>query len=54
MLNTTFWSTTKNFDIAKHFMKKNSRRNAYIICESSKTNIDIDYENLNNFNEEEV
>ena len=35
-------------------MKKNSWRNAYIICEGSKTNIDIDYENLNPFNEEEV
>ena len=54
MINTTFWSTTKNFDIAKRFMKNNSWRNAYIICESTKTNIDIDYENLNTFNEEEV
>ena len=54
MINTTFWSTTKNFDIAKRFMKKNSWRNAYIICEDSKTNVDIDCENLNPFNEEEV
>ena len=54
MINTTFWSTTKNFDIAKNFMKKNSWRNAYIICESTKINIDIDYENLNTYNEEEV
>ena len=43
-----------NNNIAKRFMKKNSWRNAYIICEGSKTNIDIDYENLNPFNEEEV
>ena len=54
MINTTFWSTSKNIKIAENFMKKNKWRNAYIICETIKTNIDIDYEQLNPYNEYEV
>ena len=54
MINTTFWSTTKNFAVAENFMEIDSWRNAYILCENTKTNIDIDSENLNPFNEEEV
>ena len=54
MINTTFWSTTKNFKVAEHFMENNSWRNAYIICETMKINIDIDNEKLNPFDEEEV
>ncbi len=54
MINTTFWSTSKNFSIAENFMKKNTWRNAYIICKTVKTNIDIDYEKLNPYNEYEV
>ena len=54
MINTSFWSTTKNFKVAENFMKKNNWRNAFIICENTKTNIDIDREDLNPFDEEEV
>ena len=54
MINITFWSTSKNYNIAKNFMEKNNWRNAYIICKTVKTNIDIDYEKLNPFNEYEV
>ena len=54
MVNTTFWSTTKDFKVAKRFMEKNAWRNAYIICKNSVTNIDIDCEKINPFNEKEV
>ena len=54
VINTTFWSTTKNFNVAENFMKKDYYRNSYIICENTKTNIDIDFEDLNPFNEKEV
>ena len=54
MINTTFWSTSKNLSIAENFMRKNTWRNAYIICKTIKTNIDIDYEKLNPYNEYEV
>ena len=54
MINTTFWSTSKNFNVAENFMRKNIWRNAYIICETFKANIDIDYEKLNPYNEYEV
>ena len=54
MTNTTFWSTPKNYEVAEKFMKNNPWRNSYIICKTAKTNIDIDYENLNPFNEKEV
>ena len=32
MVNTTFWSTSKDFAVAEKFMKKQAWRNAYIIC----------------------
>ena len=54
MVNTTFWSTSKDIKIAEKFMKKNKWRNAFIICDTIKTNIDIDYEKLNPYNEYEV
>ena len=54
MINITFWSTSKNYEVAEKFMKNNPWRNSYIICKTVKTNIDIDYENLNPFNEKEV
>ena len=54
MINTIFWSTSKNFKVAENFMKKNSWRNTFIICDTLKTNIDIDYEKLNPYNEYEV
>ena len=54
MINTTFWSTSKNIKVAENFMKKNKWRNAYIICNALKNNIDIDLEKLNPYNEREV
>ena len=54
MVNTTFWSTSKDFKIAEKFMKGQKWRNSYIICETSKNNIDIDFEKLNPFAEKEV
>ena len=54
VINTTFWSTSKNFEVAKKFMKNNAWRNAYIICDNVKINIDIDLEDVNPFDEEEV
>ena len=50
MINITFWSTSKKFNVADNFMKKNKWRNAFIFCKTIKTNIDIDYEDLNPFN----
>ena len=47
MVNTTFWSTSKEFEVAKKFMKKHDFRNSYIICKTIKNNIDIDFEKLN-------
>ena len=54
MVNTTFWSTSKEFEIAEKFMKKQVWRNSYIICKTIKNNIDIDFEKLNPYNEKEV
>ena len=54
MVNTTFWSTSKDFNVAEDFMKKDIWRNSYIICKTIKNNIDIDTENLNPYFEREV
>jgi hypothetical protein len=54
MINTTFWSTSKDFKVAEKFMIKNNWRNSFIICETTKNNIDIDLEKLNPFNEKEI
>ena len=54
MVNTTFWSTSKDFTIAERFMIGNDWRNSYIICKNVKNNIDIESEQLDSFNEKEV
>ena len=54
MINTTFWSTSKDFNVANKFMKKQNWRNSFIICQTTKNNIDIDFEQLNPYNEKEV
>ena len=54
MINTTFWSTTKDIKIADRFLKRNKWRNALIQCKTIKNNIDIDFEHLNYFGEKEV
>ena len=54
MVNTIFWSTSKEFEVAEKFMKKHDFRNSYIICKTIKNNIDINFEKLNSFNEKEV
>ena len=54
MVNTTFWSTSKEFEIAQRFMVRNDWRNTYIVCKTVKNNIDLDLEQLNPYNEKEV
>ena len=54
MVNTTFWSTSKDFEIAENFMKNNNWRNTFIICETINNNIDIDFEKISPFNKKEV
>ena len=54
MVNTTFWSTSKEYKVAEKFMKRHDWRNTYIICKTIKNNIDIDSEKLNPYNEKEV
>jgi len=54
MVNTTFWSTSKDYNIADGFLRGQIWRNAFICCETFKNNIDIDYEHLNYFGEKEV
>ena len=54
MINTTFWSTSKDLNVAKNFMTKQKFRNSFIICQTIKNNIDIDIEQLNPYNEKEV
>ena len=54
MVNTTFWSTSKDFNIADSFMKSQQWRNSFIICKTIHNNIDIECENLNPYNEKEV
>ena len=54
MINTTFWSTSKDFNISEKFLKMNEWRNSLIICKTIKNNIDIDFENINYFGEKEV
>ena len=54
MVNTTFWSTSKDYNVANDFLRDQSWRNSFIICEAKKSNIDIDFENLNYFAEKEI
>ena len=54
MVNTTFWSTSKDYNIANRFLQGHAWRNAFICCETFKNNIDIDFENLNYYGEKEV
>ena len=54
MVNTSFWSTSKDFKVVERFMIQQNWRNSFIICKTNKNNIDIDYEKLNPFNEKEV
>ena len=54
MVNTSFWSTYKDFKFAEKWMKNQEWRNSYIICKTIKNNIDIDYENINPFREKEI
>ena len=54
MINTTFWSTSKDPNIAENFMAQNAFRNSYIICKTVKNNIDIELEKLNTYDEKEV
>ena len=54
MVNTTFWSTSKDINIAEGFFQEHKWRNAFIYCNTIKNNIDIDYENINFFSEKEV
>ena len=54
MVNTSFWSTSKDFKVAEKFMIEQNFRNSIIICKATKNNIDIDFEQLNPFNEKEV
>ena len=54
VVNTQFWSTSKDFKVPESFMMKQIWRNCFIICKSVKNNIDIDSEQLNTYNEKEV
>jgi len=54
MVNTSFWSTSKDFKVVEGFMIQQNWRNSFIICKTNKNNIDIDFEKLNPFNEKEV
>ena len=54
MVNTTFWSTSKDYNIANGFLENQEWRNAFIYCDTIKNNVDIDYEHLNYFGEREV
>ena len=54
MINSTFWSTSKDLNVAKNFMTKQKFRNSFIICQTIKNNIDIDFEQLNPYSEKEV
>ena len=54
MVNTTFWSTTKDISIAEEFLKQHEWRNVLIYCKTIKNNIDIDFEKLNYYDEKEV
>ena len=52
MVNTTFWSTSKDKQIAENFMIRNDWRNTFIICKTVKNNIDL--EQLNPYGEKEI
>ena len=54
MVNTQFWSTSKDVQIAKKFLMNSTFKNTFIICKEAKTNIDIDFEKLSPYNEKEV
>ena len=54
VVNTQFWSTSKDVQTAKKFLMNSTFKNTFIICKEAKTNIDIDFEKLNPYNEKEV
>lgn len=53
LINTTFVSTSKDYNVAKKFLEKKNR-NCFIIFKALKNNIDIDNTNISPYNEKEV
>lgn len=54
MVNTTFWSTSKDFKVAENMMIKNNFRNSFTTRKTFKNNTDIDFEGSNPPNEKEA
>ena len=55
MINSSFWSSSKDIEIAKNFLSNSDKANALITIYSCGNNIDIDSEKLTNYiNEKEV
>ena len=52
MVNTSFWSTSKDKQIAEGFMLRENWRNSFIVCKTVKNNIDL--QQLNPYGEKEI
>ena len=53
MINSSFWSSSKDYDIALEFLLNSQRNNTLVCITSKKSNIDIDKEELSAHPEEE-
>ena len=51
LTNLSFWSASKNIEIAKKFLRG---KNILFLIETKKNNVDIDLEQISKFNESEV
>ena len=52
MINSTFWSSSKDYNIAEKFIKKSDKNNALIIIDSKGNNIDVDSEKITKYQKE--
>ena len=52
MINSSFWSSTKEYNIAEKFIINSGKNNALIIIDSKGNNIDVDSEKITKYQKE--
>jgi len=52
MINSSFWSSTKDYKIAEEYIMNSGKNNAIIIIDSKGNNIDIDLEKISKYQKE--
>ena len=52
MINSSFWSSTKDYNIAEKFILNSGKNNALIIIDSNGNNIDVELEKITRYQKE--